>query len=110
MIPCRFLNGCPLAKMFGVDPFGVYNYKLLCKRYSGLRKARQCEKYIKAEEEDDEEEVVAKEVVEEVEEEEEEDLGDAALDFEVYKATPVEEEEEEDYVVEGIGPRTPSRS
>ena len=44
-------------------------------------------------------------------EEEEEDLGDAALDFEVYKATPVvEEEEEEDYVIEGIGPRTPSRS
>ncbi len=109
MIPCRFLNGCPLAKMFGVDPFGVYNYKLLCKRYSGLHKAKQCKKYIKAE--DGEEEVVAKEVVEEVEKvEEEEDLGDAALDFEVYKATPVEEEEEEDYVIEGIGPRTPLRS
>lgn len=43
-----FAPHCPLAKMFGVDPFHIYPWKKFCKIYSDFSNAEVCEKYVNA--------------------------------------------------------------
>ncbi len=53
-----FLKGCPLAKIFGVDPFDMYNWNILCPRYSDLKDLPQCTKILGKEGDDDDDGLV----------------------------------------------------
>jgi hypothetical protein len=40
-----FVPDCPLANLFGVDPFHIYPWKKFCKIYSDFANTKVCEKY-----------------------------------------------------------------
>ena len=39
-----FFPGCPLAKLFGPDPFNIYPWKKFCKKYSSIETSAFCDK------------------------------------------------------------------
>ncbi len=99
-----FLKDCPLAKVLGVDPFGLYNWKSLCQKYSAFREMKRCEKYLTTEEvEAQEQETGDDEEVHETKEPES-DKVDMAGDL----SEEGDEKDNDYYVIDGIGPRTPA--
>ena len=38
-----FFPGCPLAKIFGPDPFNIYPWKKFCKKYSSIETSDFCD-------------------------------------------------------------------
>lgn len=58
-----FLEGCPLGRIFGVDPFGIYPWRKFCRRYPAFTELDQCKKYLKQEHDEREPETEAPEAV-----------------------------------------------
>lgn len=44
-----FLPDCPLGKIFGADPFGIYPWEKFCERYTAFDETEFCKKTVKAE-------------------------------------------------------------
>jgi len=40
-----FFPGCPLAKLFGADPFNIYPWEKFCKRYSSIETHEVCQDF-----------------------------------------------------------------
>ncbi len=53
-----FLPQCPLARIFGPDPFGIYPWKRFCKRFSAFDNTDFCLKYKVSQEEADKQSLV----------------------------------------------------
>ena len=47
-----FLPDCPLGKIFGADPLGIYPWEKFCKRYTAFDKTEFCKETVGTREQD----------------------------------------------------------